>query len=179
MKLVRVDAGSEHFRDLWELYESAFPPDERRDPERQNALFKRPEYAMLAALDEKNVLVGLLSLWEFEGFVFLEHLAVGGHLRGRGVGTEIISTYMSSCRKNVVLEVERPETEIQKKRIAFFERLGFKRNTHGYIQPSYGPGKKPVHMLLMSYPGTISEKEFPMLRKDIHAVVYGMKEPLI
>jgi hypothetical protein len=31
----------------------------------------------------------------------------------------------------------------------------------------------------MSYPGHIGEKEFPFLMKDIHAVVYGLKEPLI
>ncbi len=179
MKLVRVDAGSEHFRDLWELYESAFPPDERRDAERQRATFKRPEYAMLAALDEKNALVGLLSVWEFEGFVFMEHMAVKEPLRGKGLGTEIINAYMSTCRKNVVLEVELPGTDVQKRRIVFYERLGFKRNSHGYIQPSYGPGKKPVPMLLMSYPGTIREKEFPLLRRDIHMVVYGLKEPLI
>lgn len=180
MQLVRVDGeGSAHFRELWELYESAFPPDERRDPERQKATFKRAEYAMLAAVDEKNALVGLLSAWEFEGFVFMEHLAVKGHLRGKGFGTEIIKAYMSNCRKNVVLEVEKPGTDVQKRRIAFYERLGFKRNMHGYIQPPYGPGKKQVPMLLMSYPGTISEKEFPLLRKDIHLVVYGLKEPLI
>jgi GNAT superfamily N-acetyltransferase len=178
MKLVRVDAGSEHFRGVWGLYESAFPPDERRGLGRQNALFKRPEYAMLAALDEKNGLVGLLSVWEFQGFVFMEHLAVQGHMRGKGFGTEIINAYMSNCRKSVVLEVERPVTDLQKRRIAFFERLGFKLNQHDYIQPPYGPGKNPVPMRLMSYPGTISEKEFPLLRKDIHLVVYGLKEPL-
>ncbi|MDD5340622.1 MAG: GNAT family N-acetyltransferase [Candidatus ainarchaeum sp.] len=178
MKLERVDAGSEHFRGVWELYESAFPPDERRDLGRQNALFKRPEYLLFAALDEKNTVAGFLSLWEFGGFVFMEHLAVQGHMRGKGFGTEIIKAYMSGCKKNVVLEVERPGTEIQKRRIAFYERLGFKLNHHDYIQPPYGPGKNPVPMRLMSYPGTISEKEFPLLRKDIHLVVYGLKEPL-
>lgn len=179
MKLVRVDGeDSEHFREVWALYESAFPSDERRDGERQKATFKRPEYVMLAALDEKNALVGLLSVWEFGGFVFMEHLAVKGHLRGKGFGSEILRRYMSGCSKNVVLEVELPGTDVQKRRIAFYERLGFKLNRHDYVQPSYGPGKNPVPMLLMSYPGTISEREFPLLRKDIHAVVYGLKEPL-
>jgi ribosomal protein S18 acetylase RimI-like enzyme len=179
MELVRVGADSPFFHDLWALYESAFPSDERRDLERQKALFKRPEYRLFAALAGKDEPVGLLSLWEFEGFVFMEHLAVKEKLRGKGVGTAIIGLYMSSCRKNVILEVEKPGTEVQKKRVAFYERLGFKRNAHSYTQPSYGPGKKPVSMLLMSYPGTISEKEYPMLRKDIHTIVYGLKEPLV
>jgi GNAT superfamily N-acetyltransferase len=181
MKLERVSGtGSPFFREVWELYESAFPPDERRDGKRQAELFKRPEYALLAALNEKSgAFAGFLSLWEFGGFVFIEHMAVKEPLRGSGVGTEILKSFLSSCPKNVVLETERPQSEIQKRRIAFYERLGFKLNRHDYTQPSYGQGKSPVPMFLMSYPGHIGEKEFPFLMKDIHAVVYGLKEPLI
>jgi GNAT superfamily N-acetyltransferase len=179
MELMRVDAGSEHFRELWELYESAFPPDERRDREMQDALFRKKEYAMFAALDEKNAFVGLLAVWEFGEFVFMEHMAVKEQLRGKGFGTEIIRTYLSHCRKNVVHEVEPPDNEIRKRRVRFFERLGFRLNAHDYIQPSYGPGKDPMPMLLMSYPLAISEKDYPLLRRDIHAVVYGRNEPLV
>ena len=178
MELVRVDAGSPFFRELWALYESAFPPDERRDMQGQKGIFKRDGYAMFAALDAKNGFVGLLDTWEFAGFVFMEHLAVREQLRGKGIGTQILRRYMSACSKKVVMEVEKPQTEVQKKRVAFYERLGFKSNTHAYIQPPYGPGKKPVPMLLMSYPGTISAEEYPLLRRDIHTVVYGLKEPL-
>lgn len=179
MDLVRIGAVSPYFHEAWELYESAFPPDERRDLGRQRGLFRRQEYRLFAALDGKSGFVGFLSLWEFTGFVFMEHLAIKGHLRGKGFGTEVLRRYMSNCRKSVVLEVEKPVTDVQKKRIAFYEKLGFRRNTYDYTQPSYGPGKKPVSMLLMSYPGTIGEKEYPVLRKDIHTIVYGLKEPLI
>jgi ribosomal protein S18 acetylase RimI-like enzyme len=178
MELVRVDSGSPYFHDLWELYESAFPPDERRDEERQALAFKKKEFTMFAALDEKKF-VGLLSAWEFAGFVFMEHFAVREQLRSRGFGTQIIRTYLSGCRKKVILEVERPDNELRKRRVAFYERIGFTLNAPDYIQPSYGPGKKPVHLLLMSYPLPISEKEYPLLRREIHVAVYGMKEPLV
>ena len=172
-----MDAASEHFPELWELYESAFPADERRDREMQDAVFRKKEYSMLAALDGKKF-VGLLSVWEFGKFVFMEHMAVKEQLRGKGFGTQIIRTYLSSCRKSVVHEVERPDNDIRKRRVRFYERLGFMLNAHDYIQPSYGPDKKPVPMLLMSYPLAISEKDYPLLRRNIHAVVYGRNEPL-
>jgi ribosomal protein S18 acetylase RimI-like enzyme len=179
MELERIGPDSRLFPAFWELYESAFPPDERRDAKRQEALFKRPEYRLFAAFDEKSRgLSGFLSLWEFAGFVFMEHLAVQAPLRGKGMGAEILRRYMSGCSKSVVLEVERPESEIQKRRVAFYERLGFRLNRHDYVQPPYGPGKRPVPMLLMSYPRAISEKEFPLLREHIHLIVYGLKEPL-
>lgn len=178
MELAPVRADSPFFPAVWELYESAFPPDERRSLERQMAIFKRPEYRLFAAV-ENGAVLGFLSLWEFAGFVFMEHLAVQERLRGKGIGAGILGLYMSGCRKNVVLEVEVPESEIQKRRVAFYVRLGFRPNRHRYTQPPYGPGKKPVPMLLMSYPGAISEKEFPLLRRDIHLSVYGLMEPLV
>jgi len=168
---------SPHFAALWELYKSAFPPDERRDLEKQKALFGRAEYRLFTAVDEGEM-VGLLSLWEFGDFVFIEHLAVKEESRGRGAGTAIVEGYLAGRKRRVLLEVEPPRTAIQKKRISFYQKLGFILNTYDYIQPPYGPGKKPVPLLLMSYPEAISETGFAEARRKIHTSVYGLEKPL-
>lgn len=187
MKLERIgDAGSPRFRELWELYESAFPPDERRDIGRQKALFSRPEYRLFAAVDGRSgapgggaAVTGLLSLWEFGDFVFMEHLAVKEKMRGKGAGTAILKEYLAGCRVPVLLEVERPQSGIQKKRVAFYQKLGFRLNPWDYIQPPYAPAKKPVPMFLMSLPEAMGEGEFAAYRKRIHAAVYGLEKPLV
>lgn len=177
MKLQPVaGTGSPYFGDFWRLYESAFPPDERRDLERQKALFARKEYSLFAAID--GGFVGFISLWEFADFVFMEHLAVEAKLRGKGIGTAIMKEYMGKCRKKAILEVEPPKTAAQKKRVSFYRQLGFALNGHPYVQPPYGPGKKPVRMLLMSHPSPISGAEFAEARGKIHTLVYGLAKPL-
>jgi len=177
MKLHPVTAASAYFSDICQLYESAFPPDERRDLERQKALFARSEYRLFAAVDGGE-LVGLLSLWEFSDFVFMEHLAVDEKLRGKGIGTFIMNEYMKACGKRILLEVEPPRTRVQKKRVAFYQKLGFVLNPYPYIQPPYGPEKNPVPMFIMSHPAALDESGFSDARRKIHAVVYGLKKPL-
>jgi len=178
MRLERITgADSVLFNGLWRLYESAFPPDERRDLEKQKALFARRGYRLFAAVDGSEM-VGLLSLWEFGDFVFMEHLAVREELRGKGVGAAILREYLKGGKGKILLEVEPPRTAVQKKRVAFYQKLGFVLNQYPYIQPPYGPEKKPVPMLIMSHPDEIGEAEFTEARRKIHTVVYGLENPL-
>ena len=54
--------------------------------------------------------------------------------------------------KDVLIEVEHPETDEAKRRIKFYEQNGFKvRREFNYVQPPYSPGQEPVAMLLMTH----------------------------
>ena len=173
-----ANTNSEEFRLAWNLYEEAFPEDERRDLEKQEKIMQDKSYNFFSVKKDKK-LIAIITDWNFDNFFFIEHLAVNQELRGKGIGTELISNYFKNNNKSVVLEVEKPETEIAARRIEFYKRLGFNLNSYSYIQPAYGKDKNPVPMLLMSYPDKISNNDFPIIRKRLHAQAYGLKEPLI
>ena len=87
--------------------------------------------------------------------------------------------YITQAKEKIVLEIERPKTREQKRRIKFFEGLGFKLLPYDYLQPSYGRVKRPVSLFIMTFPEKIREAEFLEIREQVHKVVYGLKEPLL
>lgn len=169
---------SAEFKEAWGIYESSLPPDERRPLSRQLKILDNRKYAFFAVY-EKRQIIGILATWKFDNFILIEHLAVKKGLRGRGLGMQLMKEFMSKNHGRFILETERPRTRIAKKRIRFYEKLGFILNRHEYVQPAYGKGKRPIRMILMSYPNRISGKEFPEIRKDIHMMVYGLEKPLL
>ncbi len=172
-----TDASSALFEGLWSIYESSFPSDERRSLEKQAPLFDDKRYYMLAAVEDGRA-IGVISYWDLDDFSFIEHIAVHESSRGTGAGTRMMEEFLKG-RGKVILEVEAPRTPMQKKRVAFYERLGFLLNSYDYIQPPYGEGKKPVHLLLMSRPARLAEEEFSSARKELHSSVYGLMEPMV
>ncbi len=176
--LIRVDGPSSAlFEGVWRIYESSFPPDERRSLEKQLPLFSDERYSLLAAVEDGRA-IGFISCWELAGFSFIEHIAVHEASRGRGAGTRMMEEFLPG-REKVILEVEAPRTPIQKKRVAFYGKFGFVLNPQGYIQPPYGEGKKPVHLLLMSRPARLTDAGFSSARKELHLSVYGLMEPMV
>src|SRR4030095_1386358 len=174
MKLIALsDRNSPAFAEIWSIYESSFPPDERGSLAQQEALLKEPAYHLIAAY-ENDSLMGFISSWELD-FTFIEHVAVKEHLRDRGAGTKLLHAFLSE-RKKVILEVEPPENDLKKRRIAFYKRIGFRLNSFPYLQPPYGPGKSAVPMALMSYPKALDEKEFSLVRDKLHQEVYRLEK---
>ncbi|MBK5252521.1 MAG: hypothetical protein JJE29_07815 [Peptostreptococcaceae bacterium] len=81
--------------------------------------------------------------------------------------------------QDVVLEVEKPETETAKKRIAFYERLGFFRNEYDYLQPSFSDNKRAISLLIMSRPSSLSQNGFEKIKAIIYRDVYSIRENII
>lgn len=176
-----VDTSSVWFNDVWRIYESSFPADERRDLQGQIDVLRNPQYTLFAFCAGRDV-QGLLAVWDFDAFSFIEHFAVREELRSKWIGTSILQSYLSKTSRTgrkIVLETEMPEaSEIAQRRVRFYERLGFVLNRHNYIQPAYSAEKKPVPLFLMSYPTAINEAEFIEIRRMLHTTVYNCKEPL-
>ena len=72
----------------------------------------------------------------------------------------------------VILEAEAPETEIQKKRIEFYKKLGFFVNDYEYTQPSYHGGES-VPLKILSFPKPLSQKEFDLFYVETRKKVYN------
>jgi GNAT superfamily N-acetyltransferase len=178
MEFIRIESvDSDIFKSIWEIYEEALQKDERRDMENHEKIFSDKRYHMIAVTLDNEV-TGLIGYWDFRDFVFLEHIAVGREFRGKGMGSEIIDKFLEQHAK-VILETDRPEDgEMAARRLEFYKRCGLKQNPFDYVQPSYGKGKKPVPMILMSYPDELDEDAYASSRNLIHKEVYGLKEPL-
>jgi ribosomal protein S18 acetylase RimI-like enzyme len=169
---------SADFREAWKICESSLPSDERRSLSRQLKIFDNRKYEFSAVYEKRNI-IGVLATWKFDNFILIEHLAIRKGLRGHGLGTQLMKEYISKRHARFLLETERPRTRIARRRIKFYERLGFILSRHDYIQPPYGKGKKAIPMILMSYPNPISKKEFSEIRNEIHRIVYGLGKPLL
>jgi ribosomal protein S18 acetylase RimI-like enzyme len=179
MRFERVsDSGSPAFGEIWTIYESSFPEDERRTLDQQKALFSNPRYFLLAAYSENARSAGFISCWLVDGFHFIEHMAIHEPGRRKGAGTRMLRAFMEG-KARIILECENPQGAEQKRRIAFYKKAGFHANDFDYIQPPYGIDKNPVHLLLMSYPEKLGAVEFHNVRNAIHRMVYGLNEPLI
>lgn len=155
------------------IYESSFPPDERR--EFNQALFDKKEYSLLAAVDDE--VFGFISFWDLGGFVFIEHIAVQKELRNHGIGSKMLGEFLNKYN-TIILEVEKPQNEQQYLRIKFYEQFGFKLNTYPYSQPSYGNGKSPVNLFLMSYPKILPPAEFEKVKEKLHQSAYGLNKSI-
>lgn len=158
------------------IYHEAFPPEERRewtDIVKRSASADSPMQFFTVMYRGRKA--GLITCWRFKEFDYVEHFAVDPSLRGRGVGAAAIEALaaMSAARGvPVVLEVELPETgRDARRRIAFYERCGFKAHADfKYIQPPYGPGLPEVELMLMTCgPSTDLDRVAAVL----HSEVYG------
>lgn len=178
IKITKInDEKDSNFGPVWNIYEEAFPADERRTKNKQIELLKNKDYSFYALLEEKDC-IGFIAIWELSGYQFFEHFAIKQELRNQGRGTKVVKMLLKNNKK-ILVEVERPETShIAKRRINFYKRLGFQLNKYSYVQPSYGNGKSPVKMNLMTSPSEIAEKDYYKLRNALHLKVYGLSSPV-
>lgn len=165
-------ADERYFEEIYAIMEESFPESERRDKESQRALFGDGRYKVLAGKDGDGKICAFLAYWELEGFTFMEHLAVKRALRGKGLGSEFLKSFLRTLEGAAVLEAELPTTDIAARRIAFYERHGFVLNGNFYLQPAMGEGKRGVEMKIMSRPHALSLNEFERAKARIYAAVY-------
>ncbi len=161
------------FEEYYALMEQAFPANERHTAKGHLAEFDAPEFHSLCYVPDG--LHGFINYWELDGFVYVEHFAVQPELRGQGIGAAL----MAELREKVgnvplVLEAEPPyDGAMAQRRIAFYERMGFRLNPYEYIQPAMSKGESPVPLVIMSLPEALTEMEFIAIRDTMYRVVYS------
>ena len=160
---------------LSNLYEVSFPAEEKVDFQtligQENTQTAQPRlFAIL--LKEMNKVVGLASIVDSHDFVFLFYLATYEEVRGKGIGTEILSLIKKTYNKTIVLEVELPENGIATRRIEFYKRNGFHLLPYFYKQPALQEEMPEITMSIMSYPRTLTEKQFEKIKETIYTEAY-------
>lgn len=172
MKHHRIHTISEvYFSESWNLYESAFPEEERRTMDAQERLFKNNNYHF-DVFSQGDKFVGFLLWWDFGGFRFIEHFATSESVRNRGFGGLILEGFKKRSETRIILEVELPKSKIEQRRIQFYQRIGFHLNHHFYEIPVLKEGGTTLQLLIMSFPNAISEKEVKNFSKHYHPILF-------
>lgn len=159
---------------LQDIYRTSFPIEEQRPVESMERLLAQDTpYRISALLDENGALLGLLTSWEFETFVYIEHFAITPTLRSSGYGAMALKTFMQSLSLPLILEVEPPTDDITRRRIQFYQRNGLILYEYNYFQPPYTSEQKGVVLKLM---GSIPENKYfaTNVSHTLHREVYGV-----
>ncbi|CAM1333840.1 GNAT family N-acetyltransferase [Tenacibaculum piscium] len=160
-----------YFSEAWKLYQEAFPEEERRLLDTQIIILKNSKYHFEVILHE-NKFIGFLLWWNFESLHFIDHFATDSIHRNKGYGKKILENFIKNSRKTVLLEVELPNSKINKRRIQFYERIGFQLNSHYYETPALSVGKEAFQLLLMSYPSLICSKDFEKFTTIYQPIIF-------
>ena len=180
---------SPYWDSLVRIYLQSFPIDEQRPVESiARLLNEEPRYAMYAIVDDNYAAelqtqsqqpianspkaLGLLTTWEFNDFIYIEHIAIDPTLRSQGYGSEALKAFIHEHGKPIVLDAEPPTDALSIRRIKFYERIGLTLYDFPYMQPAYTEDSHPVELRLM---GTIDTEATPLtdVEQQLHREVYG------
>ena len=157
-----------YFAKFWEIYSTSFPLNERRTFEQQSAVLKKAEYQVNIYLSENQV-IGFIAQWTTKEFVFIEHFAVSPEVRGIGFGSAILKPFIEKQAIPILLEIEPPVDDLSRKRLRFYESLGFVSNDHLHFQPPYHPEDQPLRLMILTYPHQTDEegyRQFSQFQKN-------------
>ncbi|MBP6429766.1 MAG: GNAT family N-acetyltransferase [Bacteroidales bacterium] len=159
------------------LYMSSFPEDERRDFDINFELIETKDFDFFVIIDSlpEPKPIGIISIWYFEDYIYIEHFAIDENERFKGKGKEIIKTLIDSVKMPIIIEVEPPIDEITKKRVEFYEGLDFELLDYFYLQPPYSKAKNPIELKLMVYDKKLLDnKPLEEIITEIYEFVYGV-----
>jgi ribosomal protein S18 acetylase RimI-like enzyme len=172
MKLIRLKQISDnYFQKAWKLYEDAFPIEERRLLDVQSNILQNDSYHFDVLIDNDQF-TGFILWWDFDTHRYIDHFATALEQRNKGIGKLILNKFIDSNNKSIILEVELPTSNINERRIKFYERVGFKLNQHHYEIPPIKEDQSPLQLLVMSYPNMISEKEVNLFVEKYHPIIF-------
>lgn len=126
----------------------AFPPEEIPQREDWLARFNDDKFKIISIMLDGDV-VGLFTVWLFEGLCFIEHFMIFENVRNGGIGSKALQRLKEVFPK-IVLEAELDNTPIQKRRLDFYRRNGFEICSFEYYMPPYRSSDAPIKMFVLS-----------------------------
>jgi len=160
------------YENLYQLYNDSFPVEERREWGEMELILKIDKRFNRLVFTIENEFSGFLTYWEFGSFVYVEHFAVPDSKRGQGIGTQFMKSFIIKQQSPIVLEVELPEHMKAIRRIAFYEKLGFKTITKNYLQPPYDGKSDFLALAILSNDENYATKDFEQIKETLYKEVY-------
>jgi len=170
MELIKMNM--EDFDLVYSIMEKSFPVTEMRTYEYLKKQLEEPKFQIWLNKEKTT----FIALWSFDKFDFIEHFASEPEERGKGIGKEVLKEIIEKSGRTVVLEAEPAETEIQKRRINYYERAGFKVNGRYYFQPAMREDVEGIELKILSCPEYLSDEEFEHVKSTIYSEVYKIKK---
>ncbi|AZQ61632.1 GNAT family N-acetyltransferase [Flammeovirga pectinis] len=171
--MVELIDASENFNALWDIYLEAFPRDEQRPKEEIISLMDTPNFYFEGIYVEKKC-CGLVCYRELGDFIFIEYLAMHANSRGSGAGSAFLHYFIEKYNgEKIILEVEHPVEDIQKRRVGFYERKGFHYNDKIFMAPQTIEGGQELPLNFMSYPLLLGTQEYEQVKKLLLDKVYN------
>lgn len=189
------EGNEERWDQIEHTYTTSFPEAERRPfPLVRRLACENPAFTVYALLKEslppspqtgaigeseekkRDTYVGFITAWTFEEFTYIEHFAIDESARNGGIGGKALKQFLAISQAPIVLEVEIPTDELSKRRIGFYERLGFVLDMHLYYQPPYQKGGETLEMRLMTHGAIDLAAAFEPVKETLHTQVYGVKK---
>lgn len=157
---------------IYNIMELSFPSPEIRTYEKEFELFNHSNYHVLVSYNNNMSIDGFIAEWDYKEFRYLEHFAVHPSSRGSGLGTQMIREYLNQNKKPVYIEVESADNHIAKRRIKYYQRMGFFLSEIGYIQPPLKSTYSEVNLKIMTYPFALPETVLLKYKEKIFENVY-------
>ncbi len=155
-----------NFAFFWELYVASFPAEERREYDYQVRTLGKKDYHLDILLKDSEP-IGFIAWWDFRDVCYVEHFAISVEHRGQGYGEAALGDFIAQCQKPLLLEVEHPDSDINRRRIAFYERMGLHLTPHPYAHPSYhNPLAPMVSLRIMTHPTVITERQLSEFKEE-------------
>ena len=168
----RITANDREYYDFVKnLMVASFPKEEYRDLNELDQFIDTKEHFVCNAILSDGNPIGLFNYWNLGDFYYAEHFAIDPNLRNGGYGKTTLTAICEELHKPIVLEVERPDTEMAIRRIGFYERFGFELWKNNYLQPPYRKGDDYLPLYLMSH-GEINNDAFEEVKNKIYKEVY-------
>ena len=159
LQAIRIlNADSPYYPLFQKAYEGSFPLNERRSEAAQQAALDDGRYRLDAWLDDGRF-IGFMGWWDFAPYRYVEHVAVAPESRSGGYGKSILEQWLASSAKPVLLEIEEPVDDLTRRRLGFYQRLGFIEIPGIHAQPNYQGGGPEARMQVLSWPAPISERQ--------------------
>ncbi len=159
------DNKSALFAQVDALYESAFPLHEKRNFAAKIRAFNHTNYQLQAWFDGE-LFVGMIGMWDFGDYSYIEHLAVNDRLRGQGYGKRMLSQFLQQFPQTI-LEIDPLTTEIAHKRLHFYQSLGFQVNHFPHSHPTYHGHFADHQLIVLSYPRQIDQQQYQRFFTDL------------
>ena len=161
-----------------EIYNSSFPLDERRDFDLVLDMVGKEgfDFYVIKSSLEDEIPIGIISIWEFYDFAYIEHFAIDLSLRQKGYGSKVLNEIINKYSKPFIIEVEPPTNVEALKRIDFYKKLNFSLLDFNYLQPAYSPTQNPLPMNLMTnnilyFTNENIQKAVSLIHKTVYKVL--------
>lgn len=156
---------------LWatEQLSVSFPPCERRDDDLQRAVMLHPDYRLCAIMDG-GVPVGVVGYFDTPEFIYFENFCISPDKRNGGYGSQTLQL-LTASGKPFILEIEPPEDELTRRRLAFYQRNGMVVNSYPHIQPHYRADDPDLPLTVLSYGCQITQAQYDAFRAYLDANV--------